>query len=136
MLHPGRGRHDGLHPGLVQGRRPDLQGRFRRRGQPVPAAFQQGAALLRGHRQRPGVVHAGSRRVGRHHQVGRRTRRAAKMVVLDVDHPDVEEFIETKAREEAEGAHPPRRGVRRGPRRQGHRERPVPERQQLRPRLG
>src|SRR5690606_28285205 len=28
------------------------------------------------------------------------TRRAAKMVVLDVDHPDIEEFIETKAREE------------------------------------
>src|SRR5207247_9492776 len=27
-------------------------------------------------------------------------RRAAKMVVLDVDHPDVEEFMQTKAREE------------------------------------
>jgi ribonucleoside-diphosphate reductase alpha chain len=32
---------------------------------------------------------------------GGATRRAAKMVVLDIDHPDVEEFIETKAKEEA-----------------------------------
>ncbi|MCW2859882.1 MAG: ribonucleoside-diphosphate reductase, adenosylcobalamin-dependent [Actinoallomurus sp.] len=31
---------------------------------------------------------------------GGATRRAAKMVVLDIDHPDVGEFIETKAREE------------------------------------
>ncbi|MBL7490056.1 vitamin B12-dependent ribonucleotide reductase [Frankia sp. AgB1.9] len=31
---------------------------------------------------------------------GGATRRAAKMVVLDVDHPDVVEFVETKAREE------------------------------------
>lgn len=32
---------------------------------------------------------------------GGKTRRAAKMVVLNVDHPDIVEFIESKAREEA-----------------------------------
>ncbi|MDQ4110729.1 MAG: vitamin B12-dependent ribonucleotide reductase, partial [Actinomycetota bacterium] len=31
---------------------------------------------------------------------GGATRRAAKMVVLDVDHPDIDEFVATKAREE------------------------------------
>jgi ribonucleoside-diphosphate reductase alpha chain len=31
---------------------------------------------------------------------GGATRRAAKMVVLDVDHPDIADFVETKAREE------------------------------------
>lgn len=31
---------------------------------------------------------------------GGATRRAAKMVILDVDHPDIEEFVSTKAREE------------------------------------
>src|SRR5205823_2605554 len=31
---------------------------------------------------------------------GGATRRAAKMVVLDVDHPDIEEFVNTKAKEE------------------------------------
>ena len=66
---------------------------------------------------------------------GGATRRAAKMVVLDVDHPDIAEFIETKAREEDKVPSPSRRRVRHGPGRQGHRQRPVPERQQLGPGL-
>jgi ribonucleoside-diphosphate reductase alpha chain len=48
----------------------------------------------------PRVLHEGRRRFGGRHQVGWQDRRAAKMVVLNVDHPDIMEFVDCKAREE------------------------------------
>ncbi len=64
---------------------------------------------------------------------GGATRRAAKMVVLDVDHPDIEEFVETKMREEEQDPRAARRRLRHGPRRPRHHLGAVPERQQLGP---
>ena len=66
---------------------------------------------------------------------GGATRRAAKMVVLDVDHPDIAEFVETKAQGGEQDPGAARRRLRHGPRRRRHHLRAVPERQQLGARL-
>ena len=100
LLHPRRRRLDGLDPRVVQGGGADLQGRLRLRRQPVahplvPELLSSGGtasgpvSFMRGADASAGTIKSGGA-----------TRRAAKMVILDVDHPDIEEFIETKAREE------------------------------------
>ena len=82
------------------GRGDDIQGRFRFRGEFVEAPVFKGALVGWRHASGPisfmkaadasaGVIKSGGK-----------TRRAAKMVMLDCDHPDVMEFVRSKAEEE------------------------------------
>ena len=135
LLHPGRRRHDGLDPRVVQGRGPDLQGRIGFRGQPVRIRSSKELLSSGGTASGPVSFMRGADASAGTIKSGGATRRAAKMVVLDVDHPDVGEFIETKAREEEKVRVLRDARVRHGSRRQGHHQRPVPECQQLGPGL-
>ena len=101
LLHQLRRGHDVLDHGPGQDGGHALQVRLGRRRQPEPhprlarrrcraAASPAGpVSFMKGFDAFAGVVKSGGK-----------TRRAAKMVILDADHPDVMEFIDSKANEE------------------------------------
>ena len=100
VLHPRGRRHDGLDPQLVPRGGDHLQGRLGRRHQPLEDPLQP--ELLNGGGTASGPVSfmRGADASAGTIKSGGKTRRAAKMVVLDADHPDIEEFIWCKALEE------------------------------------
>ena len=134
VLHPQRRRLDGLHPQLVQGGGLHLQGRLRRRPQPLPHPLVQGAAEQRRYGERPGLLHARRRRLGRHHQVRRRHASCGQDGRARRRPPRHRGVRPDQGARGAQDPRAARRRLRHGPRRRRHHLGAVPERQQLRPR--
>ena len=101
LLHPLDRRLDGLDPQLDRPRRAASSA-----AAPARASTSRACARPRSSSRRaatpPGPVSfmRGADASAGTIKSGGKTRRAAKMVVLDVDHPDIEEFIWCKSREE------------------------------------
>ena len=101
LLHQLGRRHDGVHPDPGQDRGHALQVRLGRRLQPLdhPSSSKE---TLRGGGEASGPVSfmKGFDAFAGVIKSGGKTRRAAKMVILNVGHPDIEEFIDCKLEEE------------------------------------
>ncbi len=104
VLHPQRRRHDGVDPRLEHPGGDDLPRRLGLRHQPVEHPRLDGAARQGRHRLGPVSFMRGADAWAGTIKSGGKTRRAAKMVVLDIDHPDIREFIWCKAKEEDKAA--------------------------------
>ena len=105
LLHPLRRGHDGVDPRLEHQGGHHLPRRLRLGHQPLEHPRLDGAAGQGRHRlgARVSFMRGADSWAGTI-KSGGKTRRAAKMVVLDVDHPDIREFIWCKAKEEDKAA--------------------------------
>ena len=122
---------DGLDPQLVRRGGRDLQGRLGRGRQPVPHPQLGRAAQGRRHRLGPGQLHAGRRRLGRHHQVGRQDPPRRQDGHPRRRPPRRRGVHLVQGARGAQGPGAARRRLRHGPRRPRQPLDPVPERQQL-----
>ena len=89
-----------VDPELVPRGGADLQGRLRRRTNLSRIRSSKELLSSGGTASGPVSFMRGADASAGTIKSGGATRRAAKMVVLDVDHPDIAEFVETKAKEE------------------------------------
>ena len=104
LLHPQRRRHDGVDPRLEHQGGPIFRGGS---GSGINLSNIRGSTeqlSKGGYASGPVSFMRGADAWAGTIKSGGKTRRAAKMVVLDVDHPDIEDFIWCKAREEDKAA--------------------------------
>ena len=91
---PGQDRGHALQVGIGRRLQPLLHPRLAWRPCPAAAPHRGPLSFMRGFDAFAGVIKSGGK-----------TRRAAKMVILNIDHPDIEDFIECKVKEEKKAWH-------------------------------
>ena len=100
LLHQFGAGHDGVDPRPGEDRGDALQVRFGHRLQPVGIRSSQELLAGGGTASGPVSFMKGFDAFAGVIKSGGKTRRAAKMVILNADHPDIEEFINCKVEEE------------------------------------